>query len=42
VRDLEEFLSKTMDRPMPRLLRKSQSASCYNQLPQQAAKVQPC
>jgi hypothetical protein len=42
VRDLEDFLSKTMDRPMPRLLRKFPSASRYNKRSMRAARVQPC
>ena len=41
VRDLEEFLSETMDRPMPRLFRKFPPENRYNES-RRAARVQPC
>jgi hypothetical protein len=42
VRELEEFLSETVNRPMPRFMRKFSSASRYNERAKRAARVQPC
>jgi len=42
VRDLEEFLSETMNRPMPRFFPKFPLANRYNESSNRVLKVQPC
>jgi hypothetical protein len=42
VRDLEEFLSETMDQPMPRLFAKFPGSVRYDEWSKRAARVQPC